>query len=113
MKTMKVKKHEINGMHPISAPTAKLRQELLADLRNWALLYPKLAALQPDGEGLERCRQYLLIELEEPPAHANGPRDHIVDRLYKRMSNLRRDSETSMLSAAVLRRSGSYEDAAA
>lgn len=61
--------------------------------RNWALLHPELAALEATPAGLDRCREFMHVELHRE----GGPRIHIMDRLYKRFSNLRREIETSAM----------------
>jgi hypothetical protein len=61
--------------------------------RNWFLLHPELARLQADEASLTVCRQYMYIELNRE----EGPRAHIMDRLYKRFSNLRREIETTAM----------------
>jgi hypothetical protein len=61
--------------------------------RNWAVLHPKLASLQANEQGLKACRQMMYTELNRD----GGPRFYIMDRLYKRFSNLRREMETSSM----------------
>jgi len=63
------------------------------DVRNWALLHPRLAVLKANEAGLNVCRQFMHVELNRE----EGPRWHIMDRLYKRFSNLRREMETAAL----------------
>lgn len=65
--------------------------------RNWFLLHPELAKLQADEDGLTACSQYMYIELNRE----EGPRPHIMDRLYKRYSNLRREMETAAMGALL------------
>lgn len=65
--------------------------------RNWFLLHPELAKLRADEEGLTLCSQYMHIELNRE----EGPRYHIMDRLYKRYSNLRREMETAAMGSLI------------
>lgn len=65
--------------------------------RNWFLLHPELAKLHADESSLTVCRQYMYIELNRE----EGPRAHIMDRLYKRFSNLRREIETHAMAALL------------
>lgn len=65
--------------------------------RNWFLLHPELAKLRANDAGLLLCRQYMHIELNRE----EGPRPHIMDRLYKRFSNLRREIETAAMDALL------------
>jgi hypothetical protein len=70
---------------------------MAAACKNWALLHPELARLHADESGLTVCRQYMYIELNRE----EGPRAHIMDRLYKRFSNLRREIETGTMAALL------------
>lgn len=65
--------------------------------RNWALLHPELAALDATPASLTRCREFMYVELHRE----GGPRYHIMDRLYKRFSNLRREIETASMGALL------------
>lgn len=65
--------------------------------RNWCLLHPELARLQADEASLMVCRQYMHLEANRP----DGPRAHIMDRLYKRFSNLRREMETRAMAVLL------------
>lgn len=70
---------------------------MTAACKNWALLHPELARMQADENSLTVCRQYMYIELNRE----EGPRAHIMDRLYKRFSNLRREIETNAMFALL------------
>lgn len=63
-------------------------------LQNWSKLHPELAKLGPNIEGVTMCRVYLVLELTRP----QEPRPFYLDRIYKRMSSLRRDMERDALS---------------
>lgn len=67
--------------------------QFVQSLQNWSKLHPELAKLNADGHGVEVCRAYLVLELTRP----QGPRVFYVDRIYKRMSNLRREMEREVL----------------
>jgi hypothetical protein len=75
------------------------REALQVHLRNWMQLYPLLSTMTPCEESLQACRELMVTEL----ARDTGPRDHIMDRLYKRFSNLRRDMETTAMADAMLK----------
>jgi hypothetical protein len=70
---------------------------MVATSKNWALLHPILAKLDCDAAAMNVCRQYMHVELHRE----EGPRFHIMDRLYKRFSNLRREMETSAMMALL------------
>jgi hypothetical protein len=78
-------------------PPRKNSAAMVAACRNWFLLHPRLAELEPNEAGLNVCRQYMHIELNRE----EGPRAHIMDRLYKRFSNLRREMETHAMAALI------------
>lgn len=79
-------------------PPKKTQAAAMAnESKNWFLLHPKLALLEPNEAGLNVCRQYMHVELNRD----GGPRAHIMDRLYKRFSNLRREMETSVMYALL------------
>ena len=61
--------------------------------RNWYLLYQELAKMKASDASLNTCRHFMYVELNRE----EGPRYHIMDRLYKRFSNLRREIETSAM----------------
>ena len=77
----------------IKPPTLKQAVYAEASTQNWALLHPVLAKLEANDAGLETCRRLMHVEL----LREGGPRFHIMDRLYKRFSNLRREIETSAM----------------
>ena len=80
------------------APPPKAKQaEMEQTLRNWLLLHPVLATLQANAGGLKTCSQLMYVELQRE----DGPRFHVMDRLYKRYSNLRREMETSAMATLV------------
>jgi hypothetical protein len=78
-------------------PPKRASETLEAECRNWFLLHPALASLEASTASLETCRAYMYIELNRE----GGPRHHIMDRLYKRFSNLRRELETSAMAALL------------
>lgn len=78
-------------------PRLAQRAAMSIACRNWFLLHPELARLQADEAGLTVCRQYMHLELNR----LDGPRAHIMDRLYKRFSNLRRETETRAMATLL------------
>lgn len=68
------------------------------NLRSWATLHPVLRELNPDDASLRTLAQLMSVELMRD----GGPRDQIMDRLYKRYSNLRREMETTVMADAML-----------
>lgn len=79
-------------------PPKPRNQAVMAEsAKNWFLLHPELAALPASEFGLNKIREYMWIELNRE----EGPRHHIMDRLYKRFSNLRREIETNAMLALL------------
>lgn len=78
-------------------PAPKNLQAMRDACRAWHTLHPELARLEADEAGLLACRQYMHIEM----TREYGPRMHMMDRLYKRLSSLRRDMETNAMVAVV------------
>ena len=81
------------GMLGVVPPKKAQLPAMTHACRNWFLLHPELARLRANEEGLTICTQYMYIELNRE----EGPRPHIMDRLYKRYSNLRREMETAVM----------------
>lgn len=81
------------GMLGVVPPKKAQLPAMTHACRNWFLLHPELARLRANEEGLTICAQYMYIELNRE----EGPRPHIMDRLYKRYSNLRREMETAVM----------------
>jgi hypothetical protein len=77
----------------IAPPPDRQHNLVCSVTRNWALLHPALAALNADKAGLDACKHMMYVELNRE----EGPRWHIMDRLYKRFSNLRREMETTAM----------------
>ncbi len=71
--------------------------DIASETQNWGRLHPYLAALQPDKHGISRCRAYLAYELMRPVA-----RPFYLDRIYKRMSSLRRDAEWAAIRQTIV-----------
>lgn len=88
---------KFTGMLGVVPPKKTQMAAMSHACRNWFLLHPELAKLRANEEGLTICTQYMYIELNRE----EGPRSHIMDRLYKRYSNLRREIETAAMSTLV------------
>lgn len=78
-------------------PKPRNQNAMIESGKNWFLLHPELAALPASEFGLNKIREYMWIELNRE----EGPRHHIMDRLYKRFSNLRREIETNAMMALL------------
>jgi hypothetical protein len=85
------------GLLEITPPPKTRVAEMERTLRNWLVLHPVLAEMAPTQESLRRCGHYMHMEM----AREEGPRPHIMNRLYKRYSNLRREIETTAMSMLV------------
>jgi hypothetical protein len=81
----------------ITTPKANALDAAVVNVKNWALLHPVLADLEANEAGLNVCRLHMYAELYRE----EGPRYHIMDRLYKRFSNLRREIETSAMNVLL------------
>lgn len=81
------------AMLGVAPPAERAASDMEYAVRNWFHLHPALAKLQADQKGLDVCRQFMHLEL----SREGGPRRHIMDRLYKRYSNLRREIETAAM----------------
>lgn len=81
----------------IVAPPAKLENGISLKLSNWVLLHPELAEIEPTLNGLKTIKHYMHLELNRD----DGPRFHIMDRLYKRYSNLRREMESAAMALCL------------
>lgn len=77
----------------ITPPPKSRTAEMERVLRNWLLLHPVLAEMSATQDSLRLCTQYMHLEL----LREDGPRPHIMNRLYKRFSNLRREMETTAM----------------
>jgi len=88
---------KFEAMMEIVPPRKTAASAMILACRNWFLLHPELAKLEANEAGLNACRQYMHIELNRE----EGPRAHIMDRLYKRFSNLRREMETDAMAALI------------
>lgn len=88
---------KFTGMLGVVPPKKTQLAAMTLACRNWFLLHPELARLQADEAGLTTCSQFMYIELNRE----EGPRPHIMDRLYKRYSNLRREMETAAMGALL------------
>lgn len=88
------------GLQEVKPRTAAALAEIL---KTWQLLHPHLAAMNASETSLAKIRDLMAVEL----AREEGPRAHIMDRLYMRFSSLRREMETTAMAAAV----PDYEDA--
>lgn len=96
MPTKKDIQRFVNLMEVVPPPAKNLRSMTDA-CRAWHTLHPELARLEADEAGLLACRQYMHIEM----TREYGPRMHMMDRLYKRLSSLRREMETNAMVAVV------------
>jgi hypothetical protein len=88
---------KFTGLLEIVPPKKTQFAAMTAACRNWFLLHPELARMQASEDSLLVCRQYMYIELNRE----EGPRAHIMDRLYKRYSNLRREIETAAMATLL------------
>lgn len=78
----------------IKEPGLLQRQKLKKHLSNWLVAYEFIAGMEASPKSVEIVSQMLLIELSE------SARPHVLERLYMRYSNLRREMETAMLHKA-------------
>lgn len=86
----------VAGISAHSASCYTREEDFVQSLQNWSKLHPELAKLKANDTDVDRCRAYLVLELTRPE-DKGGPRAFYVDRLYKRMSNLRREMEREVL----------------
>ena len=96
MPTKKELQRFVNLLEVVPPPPRNLRAMTEA-CRAWHTLHPELARLEADETGLLACRQYMHIEM----TRGLGPRMHMMDRLYKRFSSLRREMETNAMVAVI------------
>lgn len=83
----------INDMVSANRPPTKLHEaELRGYLENWATLHEFMANMEADPGDLSTLLMLMGIEIA-----SESPRGYIIDRIYMRFSNLRRDWERSML----------------
>ncbi len=78
-------------------PKPRNQNALAETCRVWFNLHPMLADLKPTEASLNTIRECMWIELNRE----EGPRHHMMDRLYKRFSNLRREMETDAMLALL------------
>ncbi len=103
---MKTKEYNqfINVMD-IEPPPTRMYAKMVETSRNWFMLHQTLATMEANKASLEMCKQFMYVELNRE----GGPRWHIMNRLYKRYSNLRRKIET----VAMMKCLPEHADAAA
>lgn len=84
----------LKAMPFVVAPSTRKSVELLDALTSWNKCHPYLRDMAPTEGSLESVGEMIYLELHRE----DGARPWMVDRLYMRYSNLRRQYEGYLLS---------------